>query len=125
MREKKICASCGRSFEWRSKLAKNWDHVRYCSRACRRRRVSPVDLKLEQALLELLATRDVVSVCPSDAARKVAPSAEHWQSLEEPARRAARRLSHRRQVVILQRGRSVDPDCFRGEIRVTLMRSPS
>ena len=122
MREKKVCASCGRSFEWRMNLAKNWDHVRYCSRACRRRRVSPVDLRLEQAILELLATRGVISICPSDAARKVALSAEDWQSLEEPARRAARRLSHRRQVIILQRGRSVNPDSFRGKIRLALMR---
>ncbi len=32
----KICATCGRAFEWRKKWAKNWEQVRYCSERCRR-----------------------------------------------------------------------------------------
>ncbi len=32
----KICATCGRPFEWRKKWAQNWEQVRYCSERCRR-----------------------------------------------------------------------------------------
>ncbi|MEE3500645.1 DUF2256 domain-containing protein [Acidiphilium acidophilum] len=31
----KICAACGRPFNWRRKWARDWDNVRYCSDACR------------------------------------------------------------------------------------------
>ncbi|NKF24591.1 DUF2256 domain-containing protein [Solimonas marina] len=34
----KPCAVCGRPMSWRRTWAKNWDDVRYCSEACRRRR---------------------------------------------------------------------------------------
>jgi hypothetical protein len=30
----KICASCGRPFQWRKKWARNWEQVRYCSKRC-------------------------------------------------------------------------------------------
>jgi hypothetical protein len=32
----KICAACQRPFTWRKKWERDWDHVRYCSDACRR-----------------------------------------------------------------------------------------
>lgn len=31
----KICASCGRPFNWRKKWERCWDEVRYCSERCR------------------------------------------------------------------------------------------
>ncbi|MGG5822687.1 DUF2256 domain-containing protein [Falsiroseomonas sp. HW251] len=31
----KLCAACGRPFAWRKKWARDWEHVRYCSDACR------------------------------------------------------------------------------------------
>ena len=31
----KICAQCGRPFNWRKKWARDWDQVRYCSDRCR------------------------------------------------------------------------------------------
>ncbi|MFO8037860.1 MAG: DUF2256 domain-containing protein [Sodalinema sp.] len=34
----KVCAVCGRPFEWRKKWANCWDEVKYCSERCRRRR---------------------------------------------------------------------------------------
>lgn len=34
----KVCATCGRPFEWRKKWARDWDEVRYCSKRCRRDR---------------------------------------------------------------------------------------
>lgn len=31
----KICATCGRPFEWRKKWQRVWDDVKYCSDRCR------------------------------------------------------------------------------------------
>ena len=33
----KVCQSCDRPFEWRTKWARDWDSVKYCSEACRKR----------------------------------------------------------------------------------------
>jgi hypothetical protein len=133
----KVCASCGRAFAWRRAWARDWDQVRYCSDACRRRKVRPVDRALEVAILELLDARAVgATICPSEAARQVAASdpdggppsprssrapaagAEAWRELLEPARRAARRLVDSGEVELTQRGRVVDPSTFRGPVRI-------
>ncbi|MEX0588537.1 MAG: DUF2256 domain-containing protein [Cyanobium sp.] len=37
-RATKICAVCGRPFQWRKKWKDVWEEVRYCSERCRRRR---------------------------------------------------------------------------------------
>ena len=37
-RDSKLCAVCGRPFEWRKKWKDVWQEVRYCSERCRRRR---------------------------------------------------------------------------------------
>jgi hypothetical protein len=34
----RVCAACGRPFEWRKKWARTWDEVRYCSERCRRQK---------------------------------------------------------------------------------------
>jgi hypothetical protein len=91
--------------------------VRYCSQACRRRGIRPVDRALQDALRDLLATRARDgSVCPSEAARLVAP--QQWRALMEPARAAARRLVAVGEAEITQQGRVVDPSRARGPIRV-------
>jgi hypothetical protein len=93
------------------------DAVRYCSRACRTRGVRPVDRDLEAAILDLLAARSRdATICPSEAARRVAPA--DWRPLMEPARRAARRLVARGDLEIVQAGRVVDPSTARGPIRL-------
>jgi hypothetical protein len=103
--------------EWRASWAKNWDHVRYCSDACRRHRVDDTDRGLEQAILELLERRAVgATICPSEAARAV--GGEVWRPLMEPARSAARRLVAAGLVEITQSGRVVDPSTARGPIRI-------
>ncbi|MEM0925168.1 MAG: DUF2256 domain-containing protein [Planctomycetota bacterium] len=33
----KTCAACGRIFKWRKKWQRDWETVKYCSEACRRR----------------------------------------------------------------------------------------
>ncbi len=113
----KICASCGREMTWRSAWARNWDEVRYCSDACRRRKIRPIDRALEAAILDVLDRRAAsATICPSEAARAVDP--DGWRELMEPARSAARRLVADGQVVITQGGRAVDPSTANGPIRV-------
>ena len=79
---------------------------------------------LEAAIRDLLATRAAAAtICPSEAARKVAlerGSAEEdaWRSLMEPARMAARRLVDRGELEVLQRGRVVDPSTAKGPVRI-------
>ena len=115
--EPKSCRSCGRRIEWRKKWERTWDDVRYCSQSCRAHGVSAVDLKLEAAILDLLGERPVTAtICPSEAARAVAP--DDWRDLMEPARRAARRLVAAGQVDITQAGAVVDPSSAKGPIRI-------
>ncbi|MEH3034809.1 MAG: DUF2256 and DUF3253 domain-containing protein [Aeromicrobium erythreum] len=116
--ESKTCVACGRRIEWRKKWARDWEDVKYCSDACRRRGVSPVDRQLEESILELLAQRGRdTTICPSDAARAVG-DADSWRDLMEPARRAARRLVDRGEVEITQAGHVVDPSTAKGPIRI-------
>ncbi len=118
--EPKTCASCGRTIEWRKKWERDWDQVRYCSTACRKRGVSRTDEALEQSIRDLLAARSRGStICPSDAARAVGPAEdEGWRELMEPARRAARRMVAAGEVVVTQGGRVVDPSTAKGAIRI-------
>ncbi|MEM9597067.1 MAG: DUF3253 domain-containing protein [Acidobacteriota bacterium] len=116
-RGEKTCAVCGRRMEWRSKWARNWDAVRYCGERCRRRRLTTVDHRLEGAILDLLASRaGGATICPSEAARAVAP--EDWRPLMERTRSAARRLAAAGRVDVLQRGRRVDPSTAKGPTRL-------
>ncbi|MEM8757619.1 MAG: DUF2256 and DUF3253 domain-containing protein [Planctomycetota bacterium] len=117
--EPKSCIVCGRAIQWRKKWERDWDSVRYCSNACRRRKLTDTDRALEAAIMDLLARRDTGNtICPSEAAKAVAP--ESWRDLMEPARMAARRLVDRGELVITQQGRVVDPSTARGPIRLRL-----
>lgn len=114
----KPCVSCGRTITWRKAWARDWDQVRYCSAACRKQKVRPIDRELERAIVGLLARRARgATICPSEAAREVAGD-ERWRDLLEPARRAARRLVARGEVEVTQRGRVVDPSTAKGPIRI-------
>lgn len=78
-----------------------------------------MDAQLEAAILQLLHARARgATICPSEAARAVAP--DEWRELMEPARRAARRLMAAGTVEITQAGRVVDPSTAKGPIRVRL-----
>ena len=119
--EPKTCAACGRTIEWRKKWARDWDDVRWCSAACRRRGVTDQDADLQRRVLAMLADRArTSSICPSDVARDVAP--DDWRPLMEPVRRAARRLVQRGEVEITQKGSVVDPSTAKGPIRIRLPR---
>ena len=121
-RDDKTCASCGRTITWREAWERDWDRIRYCSAACRRRRVRPADLALEDAIRDLLAARRRgATICPSEAARRVADGDDEpdaWEALMEPARRAARRLVAKGELEVLQGGRVVDPSTAKGPIRL-------
>ena len=122
----KPCASCGRVITWRRAWARTWDDVTYCSDRCRSRRVTPVDERLAEAIIDLLGRRSAAAtICPSEAARAV--GGERWRDLMEPARAAARRLVAQGRVQITQGGRVVDPSTAKGPIRLRLTagREPS
>lgn len=116
--ESKPCAVCGRMMQWRKSWAKNWDDVRYCSDACRKRKHSSHHERLETAILSVLAMRaDDATICPSEAARLVCGEGD-WHDLNEEARSAARRLQVKGLVMISQRGKPVDPSTAKGPIRI-------
>lgn len=112
--------------EWRKKWERTWDQVVYCSDSCRQRKLIGVDAELEATILSLLASRAAsATICPSDAARAVAKTADGddgWRELMEPARRAARRLVAAGEVEITQGGRVVDPSTAKGPIRIRRVR---
>jgi len=115
----KHCVVCGRVITWRKKWARSWDEVRYCSDACRKRGVRPVDEELEAAIINLLASQPRnQTICPNDAAKLV--SGAEWERAAEPARAAARRLFAEGRVVITQNGRGIDPSTAKGPFRIGL-----
>lgn len=64
------------------------------------------------------------SICPSDVARELGgPSTEAWGPLMQPVRRVAVRLATEGRIVILRKGKPVDPTDFKGVYRLTIPRS--
>lgn len=91
------------------------------------RAVTDVDGRLDRAILALLAERGPgKTICPSEAARAVAPTTEDghealtWRALMEPARRAAARLAGAGQIEVTQRGEVVDMQTAQGPVRLRL-----
>lgn len=121
----KDCVVCGRSITWRKKWERDWDQVRYCSDACRRRArnstAGDLDSRIEARLRELLdRTATGRTICPSDVARSL--SDDGWRALMEPVRAAARRLVAVGEAEITQGGRVVDPSTAKGPIRIRPVR---
>ncbi|WP_134495800.1 DUF3253 domain-containing protein [Microvirga pakistanensis] len=82
-----------------------------------------VDLEaLEKGMLALLAERGPgKSISPADVASAVGGNQpEEWGPLMHPLRRVAVRLMKEGRIVILRKGRPVDPDDFRGTYRLAL-----
>lgn len=114
----KTCKICGRTIQWRRKWARDWAQVRYCSQRCRGRRLNDTDRALERAIADLLSQRARgATICPSEAARRVAGD-DDWRPLMTRAREAARRLIARGELVMRQGGREVDPSTARGPVRL-------
>lgn len=79
---------------------------------------------LEPVLLRLLAERGAAkTICPSEVARAVGGDhPDGWGPLMTPVRRLAVRLMKEGRLVILRKGRPVDPDDFKGVYRLSLPR---
>lgn len=121
IRVQRTCAVCGRSISWRRKWARDWENVKYCSDACRKRGLSQRDRHIEDTILALLEQRAATaSICPSEAARQLAAGDDDWRRQMEPVRMAARRLQRAGRIDITQCGRVVDPDTAKGPIRLRL-----
>ncbi|MCG7394754.1 DUF3253 domain-containing protein [Microvirga sp. ACRRW] len=83
--------------------------------------------ELEAAMLALLNERGPGrSISPADVASAVGGhSSEEWGPLMQPLRRVAVRLMKEGRIVIVRKGKPVDPDDFRGTYRLTLPSSQS
>ncbi len=111
----KICQSCGRPFDIRKKWIENWNEVKYCSSFCQRAKTPN---QLMGNIIKLLNTRKSgKTICPSEVLQL-----EHKKNPEkmEQVRRAARLLVHENKIVIMQKGKVVDPNNFKGPIRLKL-----
>ena len=76
-----------------------------------------VDGRLERAVSALLADRRPgATICPSEAARVVAP--EGWRELMPAARAAAARLAGAGAVEVTQGGVVIDVAAARGPVRI-------
>lgn len=76
---------------------------------------------LERTILDLLDQRAAdASICPSDAARAVAP--DDWRPLMQPVRDAAARLAAAGSVEVTQGGEVVDVTTARGPVRIRRVR---
>ena len=77
----KFSEVCGREIQWRKRLQRDWDNVKYCSRACRSTGLTQVDFMLEGAILVLLGEQKRgAKICPSEVAKTVG-LAESWRKL--------------------------------------------
>ena len=78
-----------------------------------------LDARLRAHILTLSEARGAgKTICPSDAARAERP--EDWNSLMKPVRRAAQTLAREGLIAIYRKGKPVDPDNFKGVIRLRL-----
>lgn len=79
---------------------------------------------LEEAILSLARARGPEkSIDPAEPAKQVAAArGVDWHSLMQPVRRAAVRLAIEGRLIILRKGKPVDPADFRGVYRLTIPR---
>ncbi|MGY6532090.1 DUF3253 domain-containing protein [Glycocaulis sp.] len=74
---------------------------------------------IETAILTLVEQRGPgKSICPSEAARAVWP--EEWQKRMREVRAVAVGMARKGQIVILRKGKPVDPEDFKGVYRLSL-----
>lgn len=79
--------------------------------------------RIETAILVLLSAREPGrTICPSDAARMLAPAA--WRPLMQPVRETAFAMVDEGRLEVTQSGKVVDPRTARGAIRLRLPDAP-
>ena len=78
--------------------------------------------ELEAAMLALLKERGPGrTIGPADVAQAIGGNQpEGWGPLMQPVRKVAVRLMKEGRIVILRKGRPVDPDDFRGTYRLAM-----
>jgi hypothetical protein len=78
--------------------------------------------ELEAAMLSLLEERGPGrTISPADVAQVLGGNQpDGWGPLMQPVRKVAVRLMKEGRIVILRKGRPVDPDDFRGTYRLAL-----
>lgn len=114
----KLCEKCGRSFSWRKKWERDWDQVKFCSERCRRAKSPGRQKEIEASILGLLQKRGVdKTIRPSEV---LSPTEKSDRLKMEEVREVARHLVQRGLLQITQKGKVVDPDAFRGPIRLRL-----
>ena len=120
-REQKYCTVCGRQMTWRKRWQRNWEQVRYCSKACRRRGLSSTDRQLETAIMGVLdtqATSDGISIQALTAELKTIPADHQPQHLVPATKNAVRRLANSGSLEVRQHGRRVDPSTTKGPFTI-------
>ena len=77
-------------------------------------------MSVDDAILALAAAGGPASsITPEDAARAI--DGEHWHRHLAEVRAAAARLAKEGRIVILRKGKPVDPDAFKGVIRLRIV----
>ncbi|KAA5801708.1 DUF3253 domain-containing protein [Alkalicaulis satelles] len=75
--------------------------------------------RIETAILTLAEQRGSgKSICPSEAAREAFP--QDWHGRMRHVRAAAVHLARQGRVVILRKGKPVDPENFKGVYRIAI-----
>jgi|GEM_PF-636984 len=77
---------------------------------------TPTRSRIARAIRALLDARAGKTICPSEVARAL--DATEWRPLMEPVRRAAGALAECGEIVVTQRGRTVDIAKARGPVRL-------
>ena len=74
----------------------------------------------EETIFDLLAERESgKTICPSEVARAVHPQ-EGWNRLMPQVRATAVGLARQGRLVIMRKGKPVDPNAFKGVYRLGL-----
>ena len=111
-----ICLTCGRPFDQRAKWRSRGQEVKYCSTRCRNTRPSRAERERESRLKEAVS-REIKPL--EEACLEAGYSAD--QNGLRQCRWAARRLAHRGEVTLIQRGQSVEPGYDRGPLHLTAL----
>lgn len=105
----RACRACGRPIE---RLGRGAEPPAWCSRACRARRIRPVDRALERLILDAVhtapANRPLTSSTAVDHVRESGLALDDSLTPVEHARRAARRLANRGRIQLRRSGRPID-----------------
>ena len=79
---------------------------------------------VREAILSLVASQGAGrTICPTDAAREV--SAANWRRVLPDVKAEAVRLAKAGRIAIYRKGKPVDPDNFKGVIRLGRAKEPT